>query len=162
MLELVGDGEGDLGARRVAQPNPGAEPDHAHGAVGVDQLTDQRQALVAVTLQERRDQMGVDPDGTLKPQVAALRRQALEELEQRLLVGSVGRAQAQRRAVPQDDVFPVGDRNHRVTVAEARADSIRRGPCRGCGELRICPGPPPRFAAPPIGGTMEPSNEEEA
>ena len=76
VLELVGDGEGDLGARRVAQPNPGPEPDHALGAVGVDQLADQRQALVAVTAEKRRDQVGVDTDSTLKTQVAALRRQS--------------------------------------------------------------------------------------
>ena len=72
VLELVGHDERDLGARRIAQANPGPQPDHADGAVGIDQLADQRQALVPVAAQERRDQMRVDPDGSLEAEVTAL------------------------------------------------------------------------------------------
>ena len=129
-LELVGDDEGDLGTRRIPEPNPRPQADHAHGAVAVDQFADQRQALVAVAAQERPDQVRVDADRALEAQVAALRRQALEEVEQRPFVGGGGRSQAQRRAVPQDDVFPIGDRNHAATVAEPGRRAIRRGPCK--------------------------------
>ena len=147
-LQLVGDDEGDLGARRVAKPNPRAERDHAHGAVAVDQLADQRQALVAVAAAETARPEGVDADRALKAQVAALRGRALEEVDQRLLVGGVRRTQAQRRAVPQDDVFPVGDRNHaalwrggpQTPSAEGRADGA---------ENYVSTGLAPRFPTPP-------------
>ena len=140
VLELVGHDERDLGARWIAQANPCPQPDHAHGAVGIDQLADQRQALVAVAAQERRDQMRVDSDGSLEAEVTALGRQALEEFEQRLFVGRARRAKSQCRAVPEYDVFPVCDRKHSATLAETGRESIRRRPCQQCGELPIHPG----------------------
>ena len=51
-LKLVGDHEGDFGARPVAEPDPGPDPDHAHGAVLADQFADQGQAFVAVALEK--------------------------------------------------------------------------------------------------------------
>ncbi len=105
-LHVVRDDEGDLGARRVAQPDERPERDDPRVAGRVGELGDERERVLAVAVQKRHREMCIDAHRALKAQMPRIGREPLEELDQRRLVVLRRLPQPQRRAVPEDDVFP--------------------------------------------------------
>ena len=102
-LQLVGDRERDLGARRVAQPHVAAERDDPL-ARRVGDRARQRAALEPVGIQHRLDEPRRRLREAVEAQVAALVGEVLEERDHARLVVVRGRAQAHRGAVAQYDV----------------------------------------------------------
>ena len=102
-LELVGDREGDLGARGIAQAHVAAER-HDPLARLVGDRPRQCPALEPVGIEHRLHEPRRRLGEAVEPQVAALLGEVLEEGDHARLVVVRGRAQAHRRAVAQDDV----------------------------------------------------------
>ena len=73
VLELVCDGECDLGARWIAQPDVGPDRDDPLDARVAGHLPDKRQRLGAVAAEERRNEMLVHSHSSLKSQIQGLR-----------------------------------------------------------------------------------------
>ena len=98
-LELVADGERDLGGARVAQPHPVRDRDDT--AV---ERPDQRAALLPVRLEHRLDELRPERGKAVEAEIAAALGEVGEEREQRVGVLRGGCPQPQRRAVAEDDV----------------------------------------------------------
>jgi hypothetical protein len=97
-LHLVGDGEGHLGGGRLAQAVVAGDGNHAPAEVG-----EQDDARVAVGVGVvARD--GVRARDAVEAQVAALRRERVEEHLDVCLVLGLRRAEPQGGSVAQDDV----------------------------------------------------------
>ena len=110
-LELVGDGEGHLGGRRVAQPIVGRHRHHALASVRRER-PDQRAAVGPVRVERVADQRGRERREPVEAQVEALRGEALEEREERGPVGLGRRAEPERAPVLEDDVEHLRFRGH--------------------------------------------------
>ena len=123
-LELVGDGEGHLGGRRVAQPVVGRHRHHALASVRRER-PDQRAAVGPVRVERVADQRGRERREPVEAQVEALRGEALEEREERGPVGLGRRAEPERAPVLEDDVEHLRFRGHGPHHA---APAARRAP----------------------------------
>src|SRR5262249_12575475 len=69
------------------------------------ELAEERAADVPLRVERGRDGLVTDARRTVEAQVAALRRERAEELDQPLFVVPSGDAQAQRRPIPQDHIL---------------------------------------------------------
>ena len=119
---VVGDRERDLGPARVAEPHEVRERDHA-----ALEPAGERAALLPVGIEERPHELRLERREAVEAQVAAAIRERREEVEQCLLVLRARRAQAQRGAVPEDDVRGDGiDRAHARGVP-APGQALRPG-----------------------------------
>ena len=123
-VELVGDGEGHLGGRRVTQPVVGRHRHHALASVRRER-PDQRAAVGPVRVERVADQRGRERREPVEAQVEALRGEALEEREERGPVGLGRRAEPERAPVLEDDVEHLRFRGHGPHHAVLAA---RRGP----------------------------------
>src|SRR5581483_4079329 len=135
-LQLVTDGERDLGAPRVAQLHVARQRGDLAGCA----LGEERQALRPRAVDVRIDGAQIDGRRTLESQVTALRRQAVEELDERTRVGGHGGPQSERRAVAEDHVLGPGPREldrHAASLREICSEQLRADPRAGCGELRV-------------------------
>ena len=110
-LQLVGDGEGDLGDGRVTQTGKLGEGDDARGGSVAD---DGDERVSVLRLREQvLDQRPVDARTAVEARVQALRGQLAEEGEECVAVWRLWLAQSQRRAVAEDDVDgTVGTSSH--------------------------------------------------
>ena len=102
-LLVVGDGEGRLGQRGIAQADVVADRDDALAAL-VRQRTEQRTALGPIRLQKRLDKLRPQIRETMEAAVQALTRKRPVEIEERLAVRRSGRPQSKRPTVAQDHV----------------------------------------------------------
>ena len=107
-LEVVGDRECDLGTARVVQLHVRGERDRAQRSARAGELTEKRAARSPVAHDGACDGVLVDPGGAVEAEIAARRGEVAEEGDQLGLVGGRRRAKAERRAVPEDDVFGQG------------------------------------------------------
>ena len=110
-LELVGDGEGHLGGRRVAQAVVGRDRHDALASVRRER-SDQRAAIGPVRVERVADERGGERGQPVEAQVEALRREALEERQERGPVGLGRRAEPERAPVLEDDVEHLRFRGH--------------------------------------------------
>ena len=104
-VQVVGDREGDLGPARVMQADVGRERDGPDDATGAGELAEQRGAGLPVGLERPGDRRVIDRRRAVEPEVAAVGREALEEVDQGRFVGRGRYAQPECRAVAQHDVF---------------------------------------------------------
>ncbi len=151
-VELVGDGKGDFGAMRVAQPDVGGECDRPHAAVRPGELPEQRAARRPVSLERAGNGFRVDRGRTVEAQITAVGRQREEEVDQDVLVVRCRRAQAKRRSVAKNDVLDQRlqpsrwrARSHDPIVQPPARHWIGDQPSRGYGKLRFGVPRPPRF-----------------
>src|SRR5437764_2929481 len=79
--------------------------------------------------------MRIDADRALETEMPAVRGKAFEEVDQCAFVAGCGRAEAQRRAVSQNDVLPYLGQGHVATLADLASKSIRQAPRERCGHL---------------------------
>ena len=121
-LELVADGERDLGGARVAQPDPVRD-----GHDAAVERPEQRAALLPVRLEHRLDELRSERGEAVEAEVAAVLRQVGEELEQRVGILRGGRSQPERRAVAEDDVGRVDLDGRRAHAAAACSPRRQRG-----------------------------------
>ena len=138
-LEVVGDGERDLGRVGLAQPRVAREGDDALLA-RVAERPEQRADVGPVRLDPRLDEPAPQLREAVEAQVAAPLGEAGEELEQRVGVRGVRRAQAQGAAVPEDDVAKLGHGTHSVPIFTIGArPGIRAGAasCFGFSAARV-------------------------
>jgi hypothetical protein len=98
-LLLVGDDEGDLGHRGVAQTDVVCE---AHDAVV--EPARQRAGLEPVGIEHGLRERAIDLSDPVKAQVETALREPLQEVEYRIRVARRGRPQPERAAVLEDDV----------------------------------------------------------
>ena len=98
-LELVGDGECNLGTSEVAKADVARERDNF---VGV--RPEQCASLDPVGLEHRLDQPLVERGVTVEPEIKALVRQSAKEPEHRSRVARTRCAQSHGRAVAENDV----------------------------------------------------------
>ena len=103
-LELVGDGERDLGAGVVSKPNEVRQRDDPLRLAVLGQSAHKRPALVPVGLDERLDRGRGERGKAVEAPVDAALGQTAEELDQSVHVRLVRRAQPQRAAVAQNDI----------------------------------------------------------
>lgn len=99
MLELVRDRERDFGTCGIAQPDVRADAEDPLLACVARQLPDERQRFRSVAAEEGCDDVLVDANGPLKPQVQRLGRKVREERDQSTAVFRRRRSEAERRAV---------------------------------------------------------------
>ena len=95
--------KGGLRSLRVAQARPGAEGDDVLVVVVPDR-TDEGAGFDPIRIYEWVEQTRVDRHETVKAQVAALGRESLDECEKPLAIRPDGGTEAERGAIPEDDV----------------------------------------------------------
>ena len=118
-LQLVGDGEGDLSCRGVAQPRVLGERDDSLVACSVGEQADQRAAIGPVRIEVRLHERLVDAANAVKAEVAAVLRQMLEECDEGARIAARGRPQPERRAVTEDHVHRDGATRSQTAPASA-------------------------------------------
>jgi hypothetical protein len=103
-LEVVRDRKRDLRPRRAAQSHVVRKRDDSLAALLVGERADQRSAFRPVGIDEGCNERRPDPARAVKAQIAARRREPLEERDERRRVRGDGSAESQRGPVAQDDV----------------------------------------------------------
>ena len=104
-VQVVCDRKGNLGPAWVMEANVGRERDGPDDPAGGGELAEQRGAVVPVGLERPGDRRVIDRRRTVEPEVAAVGRERLEEVDQGRFVGGGRYAQPKCRAVTQHDVF---------------------------------------------------------
>ncbi len=102
-LIVVGDGEGDFRAPRIAQPHVVRERHDAVLAV-LGHRGEERSALDPIGLEHRLDEVRVHPRSPVESEVQAARGQSLEEADEPVAIGLARLAQAKGAPVAEDDV----------------------------------------------------------
>ena len=104
-VQVVCDRKGNLGPAWVMEANVGRERDGPDDPTGGCELAEQRGAVFPVGLEGPGDRGVIDRRRTVEPEVAAVGRERLEEVDQGRFVGGGRYAQPKCRAVAQHDVF---------------------------------------------------------
>ena len=122
-LPVVGDREGRLRRRALAQPHIVADRDDGL-VVGPADHADERTSLVPVRLDERPHELLARPREAVEAQKTARGREAVEEGAEALHVRRGRRPEPERRSVTEDDVDP-GNHPCIVTFRGSACDYTR-------------------------------------